>query len=65
MTNNLERSARIHKENIINGNNTFASRYNIEFLVLFFENVLFNLSKRRKLKLEKREEIRFNNLTKF
>jgi putative endonuclease len=35
MTNNLPLRLQQHSENIVNGSNTFVSRYNIAFLVYF------------------------------
>jgi putative endonuclease len=35
VTNNLKIRLIQHKENLINGNKTFASKYNLEFLVYY------------------------------
>jgi putative endonuclease len=58
MTNNLKIRLQQHKENIINGNKTFASRYNLEFLVYYekFTWVQEAIEREKQLKKWRREK---------
>jgi putative endonuclease len=58
VTNNLKRRLKEHKENINNGNKTFASRYNIQFLVYFekFTWIQLAIAREKELKGWRREK---------
>jgi putative endonuclease len=58
MTNNLGRRLKEHKENIEKGINTFASKYNIEFLVYYekFTWVQEAIAREKELKGWKRDK---------
>jgi len=58
MTNNLKLRLSQHKENIVLGNKTFASKYNLEFLVYYqkFTWVQEAISREKELKKWRREK---------
>ncbi|RKS00878.1 GIY-YIG nuclease family protein [Flavobacterium sp. 102] len=58
MTNNLRERLKQHKENIELGNKTFASKYNLEFLVYYekFTWVQEAIGREKELKKWKREK---------
>jgi len=58
MTNNLKIRLQQHKENITLGNKTFASKYNLEFLVFYekFTWVQEAISREKELKKWRREK---------
>ena len=58
MTNNLKVRLQQHKENILNGNKTFASKYNIEFLVYYekFSWVQLAIAREKEIKNWRRDK---------
>jgi putative endonuclease len=58
MTNNLKLRLSQHKENIVLGNKTFASKYNLEFLVYYqkFTWVQEAIAREKELKKWRREK---------
>ena len=66
MTNNLKLRLRQHKENIVLGNKTFASKYNLEFLVYYqkFTWVQEAIAREKELKKWRREK-KLNLIRKF
>lgn len=65
MTNNLRVRLRQHKENIELGKKTFASKYNLEFLVYYekFTWIMEAIERGKRIKkMEKREKIRFDSI---
>ena len=58
MTNNLTLRLQQHTENIVNRNNTFASKYNIEYLVYFekFTWVQLAIAREKEIKSWRREK---------
>jgi putative endonuclease len=58
MTNNLKLRLSQHKENIVLGNKTFASKYNLEFLVYYekFTWVQEDIGREKELKKWRREK---------
>ncbi len=66
MTNNLRERLRQHKENIESGNKTFASKYNLEFLVFYekFTWVQEAIAREKELKKWRREK-KLNLIRKF
>ena len=58
MTNNLGQRLQQHKENIESGNKTFASKYNLEFLVYYekFTWVKEAIAREKELKKWRREK---------
>jgi putative endonuclease len=58
MTNNLRVRLQQHKENILLGNKTFASKYNLEFLVYYekFTWVMEAIAREKELKKWRREK---------
>jgi putative endonuclease len=58
MTNNLPLRLQQHADNIVEGNNTFASRYKIEFLVYFekFTWVQLAIAREKEIKSWRRDK---------
>lgn len=58
MTNNLKQRLQQHKENLEQGNKTFASKYNLEFLVYYEKFVWVEeaISREKELKKWRREK---------
>uniref|UniRef100_UPI004049BAD0 GIY-YIG nuclease family protein n=1 Tax=Flavobacterium sp. TaxID=239 RepID=UPI004049BAD0 len=58
MTNNLKQRVQQHKENIELGNKTFASKYNLEFLVYYEKFVWVEevIAREKELKKWRREK---------
>jgi len=58
MTNNLTLRLQQHSENILNGNKTFASKYNIEFSVYFekFTWVQLAIAREKEIKSWRRDK---------
>lgn len=64
MTNNLKIGLAQHHQNILVGNNTFASKYNLEFLVYYekFTWVQLAIAREKELIVWRRgKKIRFNS----
>lgn len=66
MTNNLKQRLQQHKENIETGNKTFASKYNLEFLVYYEKFVWVEEAIAREKELKKwRREKKLELIKKF
>src|SRR5574343_529013 len=66
MTNNLKVRLNQHKENIIIGNKTFASKYNLEFLVYYEKYTCVQEAIAREKELKKwRREKKLNLIKEF
>lgn len=66
MTNNLKERLSQHKENIEIGNKTFASKYNLEFLVFYEKFVCVQEAIAREKELKKwRREKKLNLIRQF
>ena len=66
MTNNLKVRLEQHKENIIVGNKTFASKYNLEFLVYYEKYTWVQEAIAREKELKKwRREKKLNLIKEF
>jgi putative endonuclease len=66
MTNNLKERLSQHKENIEIGNKTFASKYNLEFLVFYEKFVWVQEAIAREKELKKwRREKKLNLIRQF
>ena len=66
MTNNLKQRLQQHKENLEQGNKTFASKYNLEFLVYYEKFVWVEEAIAREKELKKwRREKKLELIKKF